>query len=133
MTYPCDITPFSGQSPIIDLDAKTGHLMVIAILIGRYTTGQDPARIIIVQIRMYVSPPCPSTGKAESPFGTSVGSQGVIPTYRCQIHELVYLIPHIPRQELRACNPFLAFPDQTSSPVVDPDWCDIKPIRSRHP
>ena len=27
--------------------------------------------------------------------------------------------PHIPRQGLRPCNPFLAFPDQTSSPVVD--------------
>ena len=30
-------------------------------------------------------------------------------------------------------NPFLAFPDQTSSPVIDPHWCDITPIRSRYP
>ncbi len=41
--------------------------------------------------------------------------------------------PHIPRQGVRPCNPFLAFPDQTSSPVVDPHWCDITPIRSRYP
>ena len=33
----------------------------------------------------------------------------------------------------RPCNPFLAFPDQTSSPVVDPHWCDITLIRSRYP
>ncbi len=68
-----------------------------------------------------------------------------------QIHELVDLIPlapspgqekgdlcceghpHIPRQGLRPCNPFLAFPDQTSSPVVDSHWRDITPIRSRYP
>ena len=44
--------------------------------------------------------------------------------------------PHIPRhppEADRPCNPFLAFPDQTSSPVVDPHWCDITPIRSRYP
>ena len=41
--------------------------------------------------------------------------------------------PHIPRQGLRPCNPFLVFPDQKSSPVVDPHWCDIMPLRSRHP
>ena len=35
--------------------------------------------------------------------------------------------PHIPRhppEADRPCNPFLAFADQTSSPVVDPRWCD---------
>ncbi len=26
-----------------------------------------------------------------------------------------------------------AFADQTSSPVVDPLWCDISPIESRYP
>ena len=51
------------------------------------------------------------------------------PTFRCQFHEVVDLIPHIPRQGLRPCNPFLAFPDQTSSPVIDPHWCDITPLR----
>ena len=40
--------------------------------------------------------------------------------------------PHIPGQGLRPCNPFLAFPDQTSSSVVDPHRCDITPIRSRY-
>ena len=43
--------------------------------------------------------------------------------------------PHIPRhppEADRPCNPFLAFPDQTSSTVVDPHWCDITPSRSRY-
>ena len=47
-----------------------------------------------------------------------------------QLHDLVDLIP---RQGLRPCNPFLAFPDQTSSPVVDTHWRDITPTRSRYP
>ncbi len=44
--------------------------------------------------------------------------------------------PHVPRhppEADRPCNPFLAFADQTSSPVVDPHWCDITPLRSRYP
>ena len=43
--------------------------------------------------------------------------------------------PHIPRhppEADRPCNPFLAFADQTSSPVVDPHWCDIMLLRSRY-
>ncbi len=43
---------------------------------------------------MYVSPPCPCTGKAESPLATSVGNQGGdFQPIRCEIHELVDLIP----------------------------------------
>ena len=81
----------------------------------------------------------------------------MISNYRCQIHELLDLIPSpcvvfdlapfLARRrgifvvgdtptspgkpDGRPCNPFLA-PDQTSSPVVDALWCDITPLRSRH-
>ncbi len=59
-------------------------------------------------------------------------SRGDFQFYRCEIHELVDLIPHIARQGLRPCSPFLAFSDQTSSPVVDAHWCDIMPMPSRY-
>ena len=63
------------------------------------------------------------TGELERPSRHS-GPQSEVkrtfPNYRCQIHELVDLIPHTRRQGLRPCNPFPALPDQTSSPVVDP-------------
>ncbi len=44
--------------------------------------------------------------------------------------------PHIPRQGLRPCNPFLTFADQTTSAVVDPHRCDPPrrtPMRSGYP
>ncbi len=40
--------------------------------------------------------------------------------------------PHIPRQG-RPCNAFLAFADDTSSPVADFHWCDVTLIGSRYP
>ena len=42
-------------------------------------------------------------------------------------------LPHVARQGLRPCNPFLAFLNQTSSPVVDAHCCGITPMRSRYP
>ena len=50
-----------------------------------------------------------------------------------QLHELVDLIPHIPRQGLRPCNPFLAFADQTSSPVVDLVGAILRPYGAGTP
>ena len=41
--------------------------------------------------------------------------------------------PHIARQGLRPCNPFLAFLNQTSSPVLDAHWCEFTPMLSRYP
>ena len=40
--------------------------------------------------------------------------------------------PHVPRQGLRPCNPFLAFADERPSPVIEPHQCDTAPIRSRY-
>ncbi len=41
--------------------------------------------------------------------------------------------PTSPGKDFAFDNPFLVFPDQTSSPVVDPHWCNITPIRGRFP
>ena len=41
--------------------------------------------------------------------------------------------PTSPGKDFDHCNPFLAFADQTSSPVEDSHWCDITLLRSRYP
>ncbi len=41
--------------------------------------------------------------------------------------------PHIPRQGLCPCNPFLAFSNQTSSPRTDSDLSDNAPKPNRYP
>ncbi len=40
--------------------------------------------------------------------------------------------PHVPRQGLRPCNPFLAFADERSSPVIERYRTDTAPKRSRY-